>query len=135
MIRTLAVIAAGALALSACSKAPEKVDLSDPAAGLSEQIVPWTTDIEASHTACKTKVEGKGCEGFTVTCKAAQTITPDEQAKGVNSKVIAAVTFTGRMEDGSTGKSGSAFATFTRTGSQWTRAEAKPVNPTSCAPF
>ena len=135
MIRTFAVVAAGALALSACGKEAEKVDLSDPAAGLSEHIVAWTGDIEASHTACKSKVSGKGCEGFTVTCKAAQTITPDEQTRGVNSKVIAAVTFTGRMEDGSTGKSGSSFAIFTRTGSKWTRAEAQPVNPTSCAPF
>lgn len=135
MIRSLAAGAFGALVLSACAKEAEKVDLNDPAAGLSEHIVAWTSDVEGNHTSCKTKIEGKGCEGFTVTCKAAQTITPAEQAKGVNSKVIAAVTFTGRMEDGSTGKSGSAFATFTRTGSQWTRAEAKPVNPTSCAPF
>lgn len=135
MIRTLALVAVGALVLSACGKATEKVDPNDPTAGLSKHIVAWTTDLEADHTACKTKVEGKGCEGFTVTCKAAQTITPAEQAAGVDSKVIAAVTFTGRMEDGSTGKSGSAFATFARTGSQWARTEAKPVNPTSCAPF
>lgn len=135
MIRTFVLAAAGALVLSACSKEAEKVDLNDPGAGLSEQIVAWTTDLEASHSACKTKVEGKGCEGFTVTCKAAQTITPEEKAKGVNSKVIAAITFTGRMEDGSTGKSGSAFADFARTGVTWARTEAQPVNPTSCAPF
>lgn len=135
MIRTFAFVAAGALVLSACGKGAEKVDPADPAAGLSEHILAWTTDLEATHPACKTKVEGKGCEGFTVTCKAIQTITPQEQAKGVNSKIVAAITFTGRMEDGSTGKSGSAFADFTRTGSTWARAEAKPVNPTSCAPF
>lgn len=135
MIRSLAVVAAGALALSACSKKTEAVDLSDPAAGLSEQIPAWRTDIEARHPNCKTKLDGKGCEGFTVTCKAEQTITPQEKAKGVNSKVIAAMTFTGKMEDGSTGNSGSAFAIFARTGSQWARTEAQPVNPTTCAPF
>ena len=63
------------------------------------------------------------------------TITPEEQAKGVNSKVIAAMTFNGRMEDGSTGKNGSAFADFVRTGSEWARTEAKPVNLSTCAPF
>lgn len=135
MIRSLVLVAASALALSACSQGAEKVDTNDPTAGLSEQILAWRTDIEATHPACATKVEGKGCEGFTVRCKAAQEITPDEQAKGVNSKVIAAMTFNGRMEDGSTGKNGSAFADFARTGSDWTRTEAKPVNLSTCAPF
>ena len=135
MIRSFVLAAAGALLLSACSKDAEKADLSDPAAGLDEQIVAWRADLEASHPACRTKVEGKGCEDFTVRCKAIQTITPDEQAKGVNSKIVAAVTFTGRMEDGSSGKNGSAFADFARTGAAWTRTEAKPVNLSSCAPF
>jgi hypothetical protein len=133
VIRSIALVAVGALVLSACSKGAEKIDQNDPAAGLSEHILTWRTDIEANHPACETKIEGKGCEGFTVSCKAMQTITPDEAAKGVNSKVIAAMTFTGRMEDGSTGKNGSAFASFARTGSAWTRTEAQPVNLSTCA--
>jgi hypothetical protein len=134
VIRSFVLVAAGALLLSACGKG-DKADLSDPAAGLDEQIVAWRADIEAGHPACQTKIEGKGCEDFTVRCKAIQTITPEEQANGVNSKIVAAITFTGRMEDGSSGKNGSAFAHFARTGAAWTRTEAKPVNLSSCAPF
>lgn len=134
MIRpALALLAAATLA--ACSQGGETADSSDPYAGLDAQIQAWRTDIEASNSVCAQKVDGKGCEGFEVTCKGAQEITADEQAKGVTAQVVAAMRFSGRNPDGSTGDTGSAFAEFTKSGGQWTRAEAKPVNPTTCAPF
>ena len=80
-------------------------------------------------------MEGHGCDGFQVMCKAMQEITPDETAKGVTAQVIAAMTFNGRNPDGSSGKAGSAFAVFSKAGGQWTRAEARPVNMTTCAPL
>jgi len=48
---------------------------------------------------------------------------------------VAAMTFAGRNADGSTGKSGSSFALFSKAGDAWTRAEAMPVNLTTCAPL
>ena len=135
MIRSFALVVAGALVLSACSQGGQKSDPNDPYAGLDAQILSWRTDIETNHPVCSTKIEGKGCEGFAVRCKAAQTITPEEQAKGVTAKIVSAITFSGRMEDGSTGKSGSAFAYFSKTGDAWTRTEARPVNPSTCAPL
>jgi hypothetical protein len=45
------------------------------------------------------------------------------------------MTFAGRNADGSTGKSGSAFAVFTKTGTTWSREGAPPVNLSTCAPL
>jgi hypothetical protein len=130
-----AALALVLLGLAACSGSGEAAgDSSDPYAGLDPQIQAWRTSLEASHPACAAKVEGKGCEAFAVTCKGARDISPDEQAKGVQAKIVAAMTFTGRRPDGSSGDPGSAFAEFVKTGGQWTRTEAKPVNLTSCAP-
>lgn len=134
MIRPAVATALLALCLAACSPSGGgKSGASDPYAGLDTQILAWRTSIEASHPACASKVEGKGCQDFQVMCKAAQDISADEAAKGVKAKVVAAMTFAGRNPDGSTGKSGSSFATFSKTAEAWTRAEAKPVNMTTCA--
>lgn len=134
MIR-VAAVASAVLALAACSQGGgEQASSSDPYAGHEALIASWRTDIEASHPVCQRKVSGQGCETFQVTCKAAQTITPEEQAKGVTAKLVAAMTFAARSEDGSAGKPGSAFATLSNTNGQWTRAESGPVNLTTCAP-
>ena len=135
MIRTFAVAGLSLLALAACSPEAGKPASSDPAAGLGAEIGAWHKDLEAGHTACASKVEGKGCQDFQVRCKAYQEISPDEAAQGVTSQVVAAMTFAGRNPDGSTGKSGSAFALFSRTKDGWTRAEAMPVNLQTCAPL
>lgn len=121
--------------LSACSSGGDTAASSDPTAGLDAQILAWRNDVEASHPACTTKIEGKGCEAFEVTCKGLQDLTPEEQAQGIAAQVVAAMRFAGRTADGSTGKSGSAFAEFTKANGQWTRAETKPVNLSTCASF
>ena len=110
-------------------------DPSDPYSGLDPQIVAWRGAIEAEHPACKTKIEGKGCEGFEVTCKGLKDPAPTDQAKGVTTRIISSMRFSARMPDGSTGKAGSAFVEFTKAGGAWTRAETAPVNPTTCAAF
>lgn len=128
------VLAAGfAVVIAACSQGGAATDPNDPYAGLDPQILAWRTDIEASHPTCATKVEGKGCEGFEVRCKGAQEIGPDDAARGVTAQVISAMTFVARNPDGSTGKPGSAFALFSKAGGEWSRAEAMPVNLTTCA--
>ena len=121
------------LLLVACSEGGGDKGPADPNAGLDAQIVAWRGVLEAEHPACSTKVEGKGCQDFQVMCKAYQEITPEETGRGVTSQIVAAMTFAGRNADGSTGKSGSAFAVFTKTGPAWTREEASPVNLATCA--
>lgn len=135
ILRPAAAVLSLSLLLAACGSGGGAADSSDPYAGLDAQVLAWRGDIEAGHPACKAKVDGNGCEGFEVTCKGAQEITPEAQSKGVTAQVVAAMRFSGRNPDGSTGKSGSAFARFTKAGGQWTRAEAGPVNLSTCAPL
>jgi len=133
VIRPLAIAGLAALLLTGCSQRAGP-DASGPYAGLESEILSWRTEIEATHPACTAKVAGKGCESFEVTCKGAQTIAPDETARGVTARVVAAMTFNGRNPDGSSGRPGSSFAQFTKAGGKWTRIPAMPVNMTSCAP-
>ena len=123
------------LVTAGCGESGNAGAAADPYAGMDKEILAWRSDIESSHVACKTKVEGKGCESFQVTCKVAREITPEEQSKGVTAQLLAAMNFNGRNADGSTGKPGSAFAEFTKAGGDWTRTEAEPVNLSTCAPF
>lgn len=134
VIRTLAVAGLSLFALAACSPG-DKAASNDPYAGLPAQIAQWHKDLEAKHPACAAKVDGKGCQDFQVMCKAEQEISPDEAQRGITHQVIAAMTFAGRNPDGSTGKSGSAFALFSKTKDGWTRGEAMPVNMKTCAPL
>ena len=134
MIRPAAAAALAALLLSACSQG-DQANSADPTAGLDQQILEWSTAIEAGLPACAAKVEGKGCQDFQVMCKAHQEIDAAETARGVTAQVVAAMTFAGRNPDGSTGKSGSAFAVFSKADNTWTREESKPVNMSSCAPL
>lgn len=132
------IVAAGLSALcvlSACAPKHNAPADTDRYAGLSPQILAWRTALEADHSACAIKVDGRGCQGFQVTCKAAQDITSAERAQGVSAKLVAAMTFNGRSPDGSGGTLGSAFAIFSKAGGVWTRTEARPVNMSSCAPI
>lgn len=135
MLRPVALAGLSMILLSACGSQGGGAASSDPNAGLDTQILNWRTAIEDSHETCSAKVEGKGCQDFQVTCKAMQEISPDESAKGVTSKIVASIRFAARNTDGSTGKSGSAFALFTKTGDAWVRTESPPVNPSTCAPL
>lgn len=134
MIRHFLAAIVASLALAGCGKTGSGATSTDPYAGLETQIVSWRNHIEATHPACATKVEGKGCESYQVTCKAAQEITSDETSKGVTAQVVAAMTFSGRNPDGSTARSGSSFGLFSRAGGAWSRVDAMPVNMTTCAP-
>ncbi|MDZ4371360.1 MAG: hypothetical protein U1C74_08075 [Phenylobacterium sp.] len=139
MIRPVA-IAGSTLFLAAllvgCSSSEEAAgDSGDPYAGHESQIQAWRDDVEANHPACAAKVDGKGCQDFQVMCKAQQDLTPDDTARGVTARLVAAMTFAGRNEDGSTGTSGSSFTYMVKTAEGWSREESKPVNMTTCAPL
>lgn len=135
MLRVFAIAGLSLTLLAACSPSAEKTASADPNAGLDSEILAWRTALEASHPTCAAKVEGKGCQDFQVMCKGLQEIGADEAAKGVASKVVAAMTFASRNPDGSTGKSGSAFAVFTKADGTWARTESPPVNMRTCAPL
>jgi hypothetical protein len=136
LIRHLVLAAVAASLVSACSPGSGGVDAAsdDPNVALRPLIAQWSRDLEASHSACANKVEGKGCQDFQVTCKAEHAVGPADSQKGVTAQVVAAMTFAGRNADGSTGKSGSAFALFSKTADGWSRGDAMPVNLQTCAP-
>ncbi|MBL8771050.1 MAG: hypothetical protein JNK30_06670 [Phenylobacterium sp.] len=135
MIRILAVAGLSLSVLSACSSGGGDAAASDdPNVALRPLIAQWSKDIEATHSACSAKVEGKGCQDFQVTCKAEHAVGAADAQRGVTAQVIAAMTFAGRNPDGSTGKSGSSFALFSKAADGWTRGEAMPVNLQTCAP-
>ena len=134
MIRSASLIALASLALTACSGG-QPSSAADPYAGLDAEIRTWRADIEAGSAQCATKVAGKGCEAFEVTCKGARDLTAADQAKGVTGKIIAAMTFRSTSAQEGGGEPGSAFAEFSRAKGAWTRAEARGVNLTTCAGF
>ena len=131
MIRPL-FSAAALLLLAACGEGQSQAS-TDPYSGLSPEILAWRTDLEATHPACSTKLDGKGCQSFEVTCKGSKTLTPADRASGATAKVVAAMIFQGLGGPGG-GQPGSAFAEFSKTGGEWTRIATAPVNLATCAP-
>jgi hypothetical protein len=129
--KVLAGLALGLFLLGGCSQ-DSKPDANDPYAGLDDAIRAWKTDVSAADPSCRRAPSGAKCESFEVSCKAQRPITPDDQAKGVSAKLVADMNWSGYDEKG-TSQPASAAALFTKTAGAWTRAEAKPVNPETCA--
>jgi hypothetical protein len=130
-MRPAAVLAA-LLMLGACSQ-PDKTAGTDKFAGLDKEILTWRQDILKSDKLCQSQAEGQKCEGFEVTCKAERTITPDETARGVSAKVVAALNFSGFDQTFKQPQTGQATALFTNTKGAWSRAVHTSVNPNTCA--
>jgi hypothetical protein len=119
--------------LGACSQADKAGAGDDKFAGLDSQILTWRQDILKGDRLCQSQAEGQKCEGFEVVCKAERTITPDESAKGVTAKVVAALNWNGFDPKFKQPQRANASAQFTRTKGAWTRAEHAPVNLSTCA--
>ena len=130
-MRRAAAIAA-LMMLGACSQA-EKAAPGDKFAGLDKEILTWRQEILKSDKLCQSQAEGQKCEGFEVTCKAERTITPDETAKGVSAKVVAALNFSGFDQKFQQPQTGQATSLFTNTKGAWSRTEHTSVNPHTCA--
>lgn len=129
-MRCYAVLSLAFLTLAACSKPADPAGSSgDKFADLDAQIVAWRTAIEAQSPLCKEKQDGKGCQDFAVACKRERELTPEDQARGVTAKLVAAMQFNSRGADG---RPGSAVAEFTKTSKGWTRAETMTVNMATC---
>jgi hypothetical protein len=130
-MRPAAAIAA-LLMLGACNQAAKSTG-DDKFAGLDGQILTWRQEILKGDKLCQSQVEGQKCQAFEVRCKAERAITPDEQAKGVTAKVVAALNWNGFDQKFKQAQTGAATALFTRANGAWTRAEHAPVNLSTCA--
>ncbi len=131
-MRRAAAIAA-LMMLGACSQADKGAAGADKFAGLDKEILTWRQEILKSDKLCQSQAEGQKCAGFEVTCKAERTITPDETARGVSAKVVAALNFSGFDQKFKQPQTGAATALFTNTKGAWSRAEHTSVNPSTCA--
>jgi hypothetical protein len=132
LLRPAAAIAA-LLILGACNQQPAKSTGDDKFAGLDGQILSWRQEILKSDKLCQSQVEGQKCQAFEVRCKAERAITPEEQAKGMTAKVVAALNWNGFDQKFKQAQTGAATALFTRANGAWTRAEHPPVNLSTCA--
>jgi hypothetical protein len=121
----------GLLLLGGCNKA-STTDADNPYGGLDDAIRAWKTDVSAADPSCRRAPAGAKCESFEVSCKAQRVITPEDQGHGVTAKLVAHMSWSGFDERGAA-QPVSAAAQFTKAGGAWTRAEAKPVNPETCA--
>ena len=120
------------LMLGACSQA-ETPAAGDKFAGLDKEILTWRQDILKSDKLCQSQAEGQKCEGFEVTCKAERTITPDETARGVSAKVVAALNFSGFDQTFKQPQTGQATALAINTTVAWSRVVHTSVDPNTCA--
>jgi hypothetical protein len=102
-------------------------------AGLDGEILKWRTEIIAADPLCKMTAADQKCQGFDVACKAERTVTTEDAAKGIVSRVVVSMTWTGFDPKFSHAQNGSRAAEFVKSGSGWTRSDHKPVNMTSCA--
>ena len=132
MIKCAAAIAA-LMMLGACSQADKGAATGDKFAGLDGQILSWRQDILKGDKLCQSQAEGQKCEGFEVICKAERTVTPEDQAKGVTAKVVAALNWNGFDPKFKQSQRATATALFTRTNGAWARVEHVPVNLSTCA--
>jgi hypothetical protein len=131
---TRAAALAALLILGGCSQASHSGGkASDPYAGLDSEILKWRGEIVRTDPLCQSQVEGQKCEGFEVACKAERKITPDEQAKGVTTKVVAAINWSGFDAKRKQNQLGARAAQFSKAGTVWTRADHAPVNMSTCA--
>jgi hypothetical protein len=124
---------AALMMLGACGQAANKSTGDDKFAGLDSEILNWRQEILKSDKLCRSQAEGQKCEGFEVLCKAERTITPDDQAKGVTAKVVAALNWNGFDPKFKQPQRATAAALFTRSKGAWARTAHAPVNLSTCA--
>jgi hypothetical protein len=123
---------AALLMLGACGQTQKAAD-GGKFAGLDREILAWRQDILKTDKLCRSQVEGQTCEGFEVACKAERTIAPDEAARGVTAKVVAALNWNGFDPAFKQPQTGTATALFTRAGGAWTRTPHTSLSPSTCA--
>lgn len=132
---TLAALMAGAAFLGGCGDQGQSAsaDGGGKYAGLDDAIRGWRDDIRATEAACQEKSKDKTCQAFEVSCKGERTIGAQEQAEGVQAKVVVAMQWQGWNAAKGEFQASPEFAEFTKVGDAWRRQEATRVNLSTCA--
>ena len=132
MLKRAAALAA-LLVLGGCGDGAKTAGPQDQYAGLDADILKWRGEIASSDALCQSQAAGEKCDSFEVACKAQRTITPEDQAKGVTAKLVAAMDWNGWDPKLKQAQRGSKAALFTKAGGAWTHTAHGTVNLTSCA--
>lgn len=119
--------------VAGCQQGGQPAVGADKNAGLDVAIKAWHANIKDTDAMCANKPEGQGCQAFEVACKVESPIGPEEKAAGVTAKVIAAMSWEAWNPKTSEFRSQSDVVQFTKIGQEWTRADAPPVNLSTCA--
>src|SRR5204862_3996851 len=119
--------------LAACSQQGQSGAAGqDRFAGFDQEILKWRKAILASDPLCQSQAAGEKCESFEVVCKAERTLTPDDAAKGVVARVVAAMTWNGFDAKFRHAQSGVRAAEFAKGKTGWTRTAHAPINMRTC---
>jgi hypothetical protein len=133
-LKTRVAAVAALLILGGCSQASQSgSQAGDKFAGLDGEILNWRKQIIAVDPLCKGTAEDQKCQSFEVACKAERTVTADDTAKGINARVVVAMTWNGWDPKLKQAQSGSRTSEFTKSSSGWARADHAPVNLSTCA--
>lgn len=134
MVRTAGAVLAGLLVLGGCQQGGSAAGQGDDKyAGLDAAIRTWHASVKETDTQCANKPEAQACNSFEVACKGDRPLNPDDQAKGITAKVVAAMSWQAWSAETSEYRPASGVAEFTKVQGEWRRADAAPVNLATCA--
>ena len=105
----------------------------DKYAGLDVAIRTWHASVKEGDALCANKPEDQACNSFEVACKGERPLDPADTAKGVTAKVVAAMSWQAWRPETAEYRPASGVAEFTKVDGEWRRAEAGPVNLSTCA--
>jgi hypothetical protein len=132
-LKTSAPALAALVLLAACSQHGQSGNAGqDKFAGFDQEILKWRQEILSNDPLCRSQAEGEKCESFEVVCKAERTLTPDDAAKGITARVVAAMTWSGFDAKFRHAQSGVRAAEFAKGRSGWTRTPHAPINMQTC---
>lgn len=134
MVRVAGAALAAIFVLGGCQQGGSAAGQGgDKYAGLDVAIKSWHASVKQNDAMCMNKPEAQACNSFEVSCKSERPVDSADQAKGVTAKVVAAMRWQAWSAKTSEYLPASGVVEFTKVGDEWRRADAAPVNLSTCA--
>jgi hypothetical protein len=134
VVRVTGAALVAVLVLGGCQQAGSAAgEGGDKYAGLDVAIKSWHASVKETDAMCVNKPEAQACNSFEVACKGERPVDSADQAKGITAKVVAAMSWQAWSAETSEYRPASGVAEFTKVGDEWRRADAAPVNLSTCA--
>lgn len=134
MVRVAVAAALAGFVLGGCQQGGSAGGAAgDKNAGLDGAIRTWHASIKENDALCVNKPEAQSCNSFEVSCKGERPLDPADQAKGVTTKVVAAMRWQAWHPERAEYRPASGVAEFTKVDGEWRRVDVGPVNLATCA--